>query len=324
MIISGINIGGGSGPLVGWTMWDVPPPILGNKAIFGYGKATSTQSSITNLVSNTGTVSTDTTGVGTAREGIAATKYGGDKAIFGHGYTGSALTAVTNLVSNTGTVATDTTGVGNAKYYAAAATYGSTGQAMFGFGSIGLGYSQAKNYINKISNTGVVSTDSSFVGFERMGLAATGYGTDKAIFGWGYGYNGTYQKKVNLVSNTGVVAADTTLSASYQTKGYLAAAGYGSTGQAIFGYGGQYNNNEINLVSNTGTIATASQYIGTSRGYVAAATYGSDKSIFGYGLSYAGDSLSMTNKVSNTGVVSVDTTGVGTARMGLGAASYSA
>jgi hypothetical protein len=39
----------------------------------------------------------------------------------------------------------------------------------------------------------------------------------------------------NLVSNTGVVATDTTGVGTSRIG--LAAAGYGSTGQAIFGYG---------------------------------------------------------------------------------------
>jgi hypothetical protein len=46
----------------------------GDKAIFGYG-FTSVNVSMTNLVSNTGTVATDITGVGTAREGLAAAGY---------------------------------------------------------------------------------------------------------------------------------------------------------------------------------------------------------------------------------------------------------
>ena len=62
---------------------------------------------MTNLVSNTGVVSTDTTGVGTARPALAAAGYGIDKAIFGYGTNSS----MTNLVSNTGVVSADTTGV---------------------------------------------------------------------------------------------------------------------------------------------------------------------------------------------------------------------
>ena len=52
----------------------------------------------------------------------------------------------------------------------------------------------------------------------------------------------------------------------------------------------------------------------------AAAGYGGDKAIFGYG--YNAGNVSMTNLVSNTGVVSTDVTGVGTARYYLAAASY--
>ena len=90
------------------------------KALFGYGSG---PVSMTNLVSNTGVVATDTTGVGTARYLLAAAGYGGDKAIFGYGYTTAAV-SMTNLVSNTGVVSTDTTGVGAARYFLAAAGYG--------------------------------------------------------------------------------------------------------------------------------------------------------------------------------------------------------
>ena len=77
---------------------------------------------MTNLVSNTGVVATDITGVGTARNSLAAAGYGTDKALFGYGGTGT-NTAVTNLVSNTGVVATDTTGVGTARNSLAAAGF---------------------------------------------------------------------------------------------------------------------------------------------------------------------------------------------------------
>jgi hypothetical protein len=53
---------------------------------------------------------------------------------------------------------------------------------------------------------------------------------------------------------------------------------------------------------------------------LAAAGYGGDKGIFGYGNQDL--YLSMTNLVSNTGVVATDTAGVGTARIQLAAASY--
>jgi hypothetical protein len=79
---------------------------------------------MTNLVSNTGVVATDTTGVGTARRLLAAAGYGGDKAIFGYGFDAGSDFSITNLVSNTGVVATDTTGVGTARRQSTAAGYG--------------------------------------------------------------------------------------------------------------------------------------------------------------------------------------------------------
>lgn len=78
---------------------------------------------MTNLVSNTGVVASDTSGVGTARAFLAAAGYGTDKAIFGYGLTGT-LQSVSNLVSNVGVVSTDVTGVGTARSGLAAASFG--------------------------------------------------------------------------------------------------------------------------------------------------------------------------------------------------------
>jgi hypothetical protein len=279
------------------------------KAIFGYGY-TNVNVSMTNLVSNTGVVSTDTTGVGSNKSLLAAAGYGTDKAIFGYG-DASGVVSTTNLVSNTGTVATNTTGVGTARYGLAAAGYG-VDKAIFGYGYNGSAY---VSMTNLVSSTGVVATDTTGVGTARWALAATGYGGDKAIFG--YGWTGAYVSMTNLVSNTGVVATDTT---GVGTGRYLlAAAGYGSD-KAIFGYG-HPNVSMTNLVSNTGTVATDTTGVGTARHSLAAAGYGSNKAIFGYGLTSG--VVSMTNLVSNTGVVATDTTGVGTAREGLAAAGYS-
>ena len=114
-------------------------PITGQgvqNAIFGYGNTVSGQVSMTNIVSNTGIVSNDVTGVGSIRELLAAAGYGGDKAIFGYGISSVAggFTTITNLVSNVGVVATDTTGVGTGRRLLAAATYGSD-KAIFGYGN---------------------------------------------------------------------------------------------------------------------------------------------------------------------------------------------
>ena len=288
-----------------------PIPVVLKKAIFGYGyNNAGSYFSMTNLVSNTGVVATDTTGVGTARMGLAAAGYGTDKAIFGYG-SGASDYSTTNLVSNTGAVAANTTGVGTARGALAAAGYG-TDKAIFGYGYVGGGSS----ITNLVSNTGVVASNTTGVGTGRWYLAAAGYGADKAIFG--YGYTGSLTSLTNLVSNTGVVATDTTGVGTARTAS--AAAGYG-TDKAIFGYG---NSGSIvsltNLVSNIGVVASDTTGVGTARAYLAAAGYGADKAIFGYGDT--GSLTSLTNLVSNTGVVATDTTGVGTARNILAATGY--
>jgi hypothetical protein len=289
------------------------------RAIFGFGAdGGGSPYSITNIVSNTGVVSGDTTGVGTARNNLAAAGYGGDKAIFGFGAVSGAGIAKTNLVSNTGVVATDTTGVGWVRYSVAASGYGSTGQAIFGFGFALDSFPTAITSL--VSNTGVVAADTVGVGTARNSLAAAKYGTDKAIFGFGI-ISGVSTALTNLVSNTGVVSTDT---AGVGTARYApSAAGYG-TDKAIFGYGytGAAYVSTTNLVSNTGVVATDTTGVGTAGYFRSAAGYGGDKAIFGYGYNSTAIT-STTNLVSNTGVVATDTTGVGTARQALAAAGFS-
>ena len=303
--------------LDGVTISVLPPAPISYKAIFGYGDSGS-RSSMTNLVSNTGVVATDTAGVGTARYGLAAAGYGTDKAIFGFG--GSL--GPTNLVSNTGVVSGDVTKVGTSKEYTAAAGYG-TDKAIFGYGQFNSNPGSQVSLTNLVSNTGVVATDTTGVGTARFALAAAGYGSSgQALFGYGTINTSTgSQSMTNLVSNTGVVATDT---AGVGTARYvLAAAGYG-TDKAIFGYG--YTTAVVsitNKVSNTGVVAANTTGVGTARYGLAAAGYSTDKAIFGYGSTSITPTLvSMTNLVSNTGVVATNTTGVGTARTWLAAASY--
>jgi len=87
--------------------------MVDDKAIFGYGNNGS-HISMSNLVSNSGVVAADVTGVGTARRLLASTSYGSDKAIFAYGDSAGAL-SMSNLVSSSGVVASDTTGVGTAR-----------------------------------------------------------------------------------------------------------------------------------------------------------------------------------------------------------------
>jgi hypothetical protein len=308
--------------------WGKSSSTATQKAIFGFGSTPSAPSNITNLVSNTGVVASDTPGVGTARSAIAAAGYGGDKAIFGFGNVPGSpfVTNITNLVSNTGVVATDTPGVGTVRGFPAAAGYGGN-KAIFGYGVVPGVPNTYLNMTNLVSNTGVVATDTPGVGQIRAQLAAAGYGGDKAIFGYGRGPTPfiTNLLLTNLVSNTGVVASDTPCvgTARYQ----LAAAGYGGD-KAIFGYGRSAANTSrsmTNLVSNTGVVASDTTGVGQIRFGLGAAGYGGDKAIFGYGSRETPGPFfyfSMTNLVSNTGVVATDTPGVGTART-LAAAGYS-
>jgi hypothetical protein len=245
----------------------------GDKALFGFGVTGAGASNVTNLVSNTGVLASDSGGVGTIRARLAASGYGGDKAIFGFGLNNSGVyVSTTNLVSNTGVVAANqTVTTGRSRGYLAGATYGSSGRAIFGYGQVSTNVSTTVT--NQVSNTGAVANDVTGVGTARWGLAAAGYGGDKAIFG--FGYNGTQRYGVtNLVSNTGVVATDTAFVGT--PRYYLAAAGYGGN-KAIFGYGmavGQYTT-ITNLVSNTGVVASDVSGIGTARNNLAAASYSS-------------------------------------------------
>ena len=233
------------------------------RAIFGYGY-NGANLSMTNLVSSSGVVATDTAGVGTARVYLAAAGYGQDKAIFGLG-----IPNRINLVGNTGIVASDVTSIGRTRSYPAAATYGGD-KAVFGYGLLD-GSNPHSNIFNYITNTGIMGSDITITNtVSRSYLAAAGYGGDKAIFGYGQDSSG-YLNRTTLITNTGTVTGDVTGVGS--ARPYLAAAGYGGD-KAIFGYGyigGGFS--MTNLVSNTGVVAADTTGIGTARGYLAAAGY---------------------------------------------------
>lgn len=299
------------------------------RAIFGYGQIQAgTQYNISNLVSTTGVMATDSTGVGTARHGLAGAGYGGDKVIFGFGRVGSlgSVTGMTNLVSNTGVVADDVTAVGTARVGLAAATYGKD-KAIFAYGSNTSGGRFSTS--NLVSNAGVVATNTTGVGTARSDLAAASYGGDKAIFGYG-GTSSAVQNVTNLVSNAGVVATDTTGVGTERI--FLHGVSYGGD-KALFVYGqqGTANFNAINianLVSNTGVVAADTSTAGTPRSAGAAASYGGDKAVMGFGgtgINNLGQIIGQTSQyrlISNLAVVGTNITGVGTTRILLGAGSY--
>ena len=68
IVFSGVTFSGG------YSITLPPPPSY--KAIFGYEYNGTTRVSMTNLVSNTGVVGNDVTGVGTGRFQLAAASYG--------------------------------------------------------------------------------------------------------------------------------------------------------------------------------------------------------------------------------------------------------
>ena len=171
------------------------------------------------------------------------------------------------------------------------------------------------NVSNKVSNVGVIATDTSGVGTARgEGVAGCEYGGDKGIIG--FGYTGSRTAVTNLVTNAGVVGTDVTGVGTARQN--LSACDYGGD-KGIFAYGNDGSaDNTSNLVSNTGVVATDVTGVGTARSHLASCEYGGDKGIFGFG----GGTMSMTNLISNTGVVGTDVSGVGSGREGLGACSY--
>jgi hypothetical protein len=301
-------------PLNDEAVADAPVAPVLQKGIFAFG-TTGSVSNLSNLVSSSGVVATDTTGVGTARESICGTSYGYDKGIIAYG---SGPTNIKNLVSSSGVVATDATGVGTARESLAACMYGGD-KGIFGFGT-GSPYTAITNLV---TNVGVVSTDVTGVGTVRNALAACGYGTDKGIFAYG-GNPAPYTNLSNLVSNVGVVATDTAGVGTIRHR--TSACGYGGD-KGIFGYGaGSTPKMSLtNLVSNSGVVSADVTGVGTPRIFPAATGYGGDKGIFGFGKDTAASPVhvSMTNLVSSSGVVATDTTGVGTGRNNLAACGFS-
>ena len=314
LAITYMNATQGWVPTIDEAVADVPvAPSSNPTGIFGFG-TTGSAVDESNLVSITGVVSADVTGVGTDRWDLAACEYGEDKGIFGFGWTTSAV-GMTNLVSNAGVVATDVTAVGTARYPPVGATYGGD-KGIFWGGYTGTG--DNLNTKNLVSNAGVVASDAATSSpTATRAAAACEYSSnkDKAIFGFGYDGSSTVATSI-LVSNTGVVGADV---AAVGTVRYsLAACDYGGD-KGIFGFGaGTYS--MTNLVSNTGVVATDTTGVGTGRRELGATQYGYDKGIFGFGNT--GSVTGVTNLVSNTGVVASDVSAVGTARRALAACSY--
>jgi hypothetical protein len=301
------------------------PPSPSQKAIFALGNSgngQNTRTNVSNLVSSTGVIATDTSTAASARTLLAASSYGGDKAIFGfgdgYGSGYGTKTNITNLVSNTGVMSSDVTGVGTIRRDLAAAGYGED-KGIFFMG----GFTNTGKVINLISNTGVVASDTTNTSdsiSQSYTHAGATFGYDKAIFAFGIKLNQGATNNINLVNNSGVVYSDTNGVGSARSN--VAASSYGGD-KVIFGFG-FLQTNTTNLVSNLGVVASDTTGIGTPRWGTAGVGYGGDKAIFAYGIHYEPITyLNLSNYVSNTGVMASDTTGVGQTRRDPAAAGFS-
>ena len=194
-----------------------------------------------------------------------------------------------------------------------------TQKAIFAFGFVNAG--SETNVSNLVSSNGTVGNDVTGVGTARTYFCGASYGSDKGIMAFGGALTGANKTGVsNLISNQGVVASDT--SAVGTARLNPGAAGFGTTGQAIFAYGSSASGNStiVNFISNSGVVASDSSGAGTARNNPEGARYGVGLAIMAYGDT--GSNTNISNKISSSGVIASDTSGVGTARTGLGGTSY--
>ena len=244
------------------------------------------------------------------------------RAIFAYGTSGSGKVTMSNLVASNGVIASDVTGVGSVKTGGGGASYGGD-KGILGFGE---GASDWTAVTNLVGTNGVIAADTSAVsGASGRYTTACSIGADKAMFLYGYGWNGSANVdfgKKNLVSNLGVVSADANVAGT--ARRYPAATRYGGSdgGKAIVAYGAPSASvtNISNLIDGNGGVGSDVSGVGTSRANLAASPYGGDKAIFAYG--HTSTNVGMSNKVSNEGVVATDVSVVGTARRDLYGAPY--
>jgi len=291
-------------------------PVEPNEVVMAFGM-TDAQVNMSNLVSASGVVKTDTTGVGTARNRLAAAQYGGDKGIFGFGSSADARVGLSNLVSSVGVIASDTSAVGTARSGLAGVEYGTGGTAVFAYG-YDTGYNAKRNLVN---SSGVIASDAAVAGGTgRNGTQGARYGTGLGIIAYG-DTDGGQLNVSNLVNTSGAVSAD--VSGVGTTSYGKACAEYGGD-KAFFAFGftsGGSVLNIKNLVSNSGTVAANATGVGSARGFPTSASLGSRQTaIVAYGTT--GSNVSLSNLVNSSGVVASDTTGVGTARKELGATEF--
>ena len=303
------------------------------QAIVGYGYIQNPDFGYinrSNIVSNVGVVSSDISGVGTARAQLTAATYGGDKAMFMGGANNASITSVTNNVSSTGAVGSDvsyTTYSPNAiacfvAYGGDKAVYIST------HSTYPNGYLPFTRYV---SNIGVVVGETVITTSTVGRTAGAGYGARKAIIAFGNDLNNAFAASAttNLISDMGIVSAEVAAVSGVTARYATAGATYGGD-KAIFRCGAtDYNSyiNTTNLVSNTGVMIADSTGVGINRLAPTASNYGGDKAIFLYGERAYGvlnPVVNSSNLVSNVGIVATDVVNAGsTGSYYLAAAGFS-
>lgn len=313
--------------------WGKSSYIQTQQACIAYGQTGSSYPSVTNIsniMSNTGVVSANITGVGTARLAAAASTYGGDKGLFAYGAFGNSYASyvqAVNLVSNTGVVSADTPAAGTARYNHTGSSY-SSDKAFYAYGSTNAFAPSTVvtyyNVTNLVSNTGVIASDVPAAG-NKNGPASLSYGKGKAIIAYGNTGAGAYALVSQLVSDTGVFSS-TTPTAGVGRYGAAGLAIGSDTG--IFVYGtvapaGAYGF-LTSSVSNTGVLSTSTNIPapGANGRTTSGAKYGGDKAFTAYGFALPSAIRTLT-LFSNTGVVTSQGTATTPSRSGATACGFS-
>ena len=133
---------------------------------------------VANILSDTGVISTDIVAVGPARSACAGAAYGNGKGIIAYGsVTGTTTISFSNLVSETGVIASNTALVGTERVGAGGCSFGGD-KAMFGYGGVKNGAETYAPYnmTNRVSNTGIISSDAVGIGTARVGATGCGFG----------------------------------------------------------------------------------------------------------------------------------------------------
>jgi len=146
---------------------------------FGYGQgSTYTLLTILNLITNTGTIGTDSSFSATARAYVAGISYGKTKGVFAFGnsdksgWMGTSYTIV-NYFSDVGVMASDSTVGLSGRASNAVAPYGMD-KAVNGY--CGADNITETTRYNLISNVGVFAADATASDYSRRGAGGAGYG----------------------------------------------------------------------------------------------------------------------------------------------------